>query len=205
MQFFKLKTQLNDFLVFSIKDIEKIDPDFHSQRLSEWQVKGYIKRITKEYYVFSDLEINESVLFLIANKIYHPSYISFEVAFSYYNLIPESVYSITSATSQKTNNFQTDFSAFSYRRLKAKLLFGYRLVEYRNQSFRIAEVEKAVLDFFYLNAHLKTENDFVEIRFNNEEFRTLANIDKLKKYLNAFENKALEKRITRFLKYINYA
>ena len=205
MQFFELRTQLSDFLVFSTKDIEKIDSAFHSQRLSEWQAKGYIKRVTKEYYIFSDLEINESVLFLIANKIYSPSYISFEMAFSYYSLIPEAVYSVTSATSQKTNNFKTSFGEFIYRHIKPKLMFGYKLVEYKNQSFRIAEIEKAVLDYFYLNVHLKTENDFAEMRFKREEFKALANIDKLNNYLDAFENKALEKRVKRFLKYINYA
>ena len=205
MQFFELKMRLSDFLVFSTKDIEKIDPAFHSQRLSEWQEKGYIKKITKESYIFSDLEINESVLFLIANKIYSPSYISLEMAFSYYNLIPEAVYGVTSVTSNKTNNFKTDFGEFIYRHIKSELMFGYKLVEYKNHNFRIAEVEKAALDYFYLNSHLKTENDFVEMRFNSEEFKILANIDKLNKYLKAFNNKSLEKRIKRFLNYIDYA
>jgi predicted transcriptional regulator of viral defense system len=205
MQYFELKIKLKDFIVFSVHDIEKVDFEFHSQRLSEWQTKGYVKKITKEHYIFSDLEINESVLFIIANRIYAPSYISLEMAFSYYNLIPEAVYGITSATSQKTNNFKTDFGAFSFRRIKPNLMFGYKLIEYKNQSFRIAEIEKAVLDYFYLNAKLKTESDFAEMRFNGEEFKILANGEKLNEYLKAFENKALEKRVKKFLKYINYA
>ncbi|MEA2065469.1 MAG: hypothetical protein U9O66_04230 [Patescibacteria group bacterium] len=205
MQFFELKTRLSNFLVFSTKDIEKIDSEFHSQRLSEWQAKGYIKKITKEYYIFSDLEINESVLFLIANKIYSPSYISFEMAFSYYNLIPEAVYGVTSAASNKTNNFKTDFGEFIYRHIKSELMFGYKLIKYKDQSFKIAEIEKALLDYFYLNTRLKTENDFIEMRFNGEEFKVLANIDKLNKYLKVFNNNALEKRVKKFLKYINYA
>lgn len=205
MQFFELKTKLNDFLVFSVRDIEKIDLEFHSQRLSEWQAKGYIKKITKGYYIFSDLEINEQGLFLIANKIYSPSYISFEMAFSYYNLIPEAIYGITSATSQKTNNFKTSFGEFIYRHIKPELMFGYKLVGYKNNNFRIAEIEKALLDYFYLNTNLKTENDFIEMRFNGDEFKALANVDKLNEYLKFFNNKALEKRIKKFLKYINYA
>lgn len=47
-------------MVLSANDILKIDSDFHKQRLSEWQKKDYIKKITKGYYIFSDLEINES-------------------------------------------------------------------------------------------------------------------------------------------------
>jgi predicted transcriptional regulator of viral defense system len=205
MQFLELKTRLSNFLIFSTKDIEKIDSAFHSQRLSEWQEKKYIRKIKGRYYLFSDLEINESVLFLIANKIYSPSYVSLEMAFSYYNLIPESVYGITSVTSKKTNNFKTDFGEFIYRHIKSELMFGYKLVKYGNHNFRIAEIEKAILDYFYLNSHLKTENDFTEMRFDEKEFKALVDRSKLNRYLAVFNNKSLEKRMKRFLNYIDYA
>src|SRR3990167_6547201 len=41
----------------------------------------------------------------IANRLYAPSYISFEYAMSRYGLIPESVYAVTSATSRITRTF----------------------------------------------------------------------------------------------------
>jgi len=205
MQFFDLKAQLKDFLVFSIKDIEKIDPSFHKQRLSEWQEKGYIKKIRQGFYIFSDLAINEQALFLIANKIYSPSYISFEMALSYYGLIPESVYGITSATSGKTNRFKTSFGEFIYRHIKPELMFGYSLVEYGSHHLKIADIEKSVVDYFYLNSHLNTDNDFAEMRFNAEEFKEKADSQNLNDYLSAFSNNLLEKRVKKFLKYINYA
>ena len=89
MQYLDLKTQLKDFLVFSIKDIEKVDLSFHKQRLSEWQKKSYVKKIRQGFYIFADLEINEKTLFTIANRIYEPSYISLEMALSIYGLIPK--------------------------------------------------------------------------------------------------------------------
>ncbi|MFH1412700.1 MAG: hypothetical protein ABIG10_01585 [bacterium] len=205
MQFLDLQTQLKDFLIFSTLDIEKIDPEFHNQRLSEWQEKEYIRKITKEYYIFSDLEINESVLFLIANKIYSPSYISFEMAFSYYNLIPEAVYGVTSASSKKTNHFKTDLAEFIYHSIKPELMFGYSLVEYQGHYFKIAEIEKALLDYFYINSQLKTANDFIEMRFNIEEFKNRIDREKLIKYLKAFDNKSLEERINNLLEYIDHA
>lgn len=205
MQFLQLKDKLKDFLVFSTKDIDKLDDSFYTQRLSEWQRKGYIKKITKEYYIFADLDLNEQLLFLIANKIYSPSYVSLEMAFSFYNLIPEAVYGITSVTSQKTHTFKTDFGEFIYRRMKPELIFGYKLFEYKNQNYKLAEIEKTVLDYFYLNSHLQTENDFSELRFNAEEFIGRANRENLYRYLEEFKNKNLEKRIKRFLKYIQYA
>ena len=128
MRYLELKEQLKDFLVFSLNDIRKIEPSFHRQRLNEWQDKGYIKKIVNEYYVFSDAEMSESALFAIANKIYEPSYVSLEMALSFYQLIPESVYGVTSVTSRKTYEFSTSMARFSYRKIKPELMFGYRLV-----------------------------------------------------------------------------
>lgn len=205
MQYLELKTRLNKFLVFSSNDIEKIDPDFHSQRLSEWQAKGYIRKLTKEFYTFFDLEINEPVLFLIANKIYEPSYVSLEMALGMYNLIPESVYGITSVASGKTNRFKTEVGEFIYRHLKPELMFGYKLIEYQGQRYKIAEVEKAVLDYLYLNSDMKEKADFDGWRFNIDEFKKQADMQKFARYLGEFKNKRLEARAKRFIKFLNYA
>lgn len=203
MQYIEIKNNLKDFIVFSINDIFKIDKSFHGQRLSEWQKKGYIKKITKGYYIFADLEVNESALFVIANTIYQPSYISLEMALSYYGLIPESVYVITSATSRKRYTFRSPLAQFSYRQFKPRLMFGYRLAAYKNQNFKIAEIEKAILDYFYANPKIKTKGEFEELRINKETFKEKADIGKLNKYLAQFGNRALEKRVNKFIKYIN--
>lgn len=205
MQFLDLKTRLKDFIIFSIQDIEKLDPAFHKQRLSEWQKQGYIKKIRQGFYIFSDLEHNEQSLFLIANTIYRPSYISLEMALSYYQLIPEAVYEITSVTSQKTQKFETQLGNFSYRHIKPEFMFGYVLQRYNNHTYAIAEIEKAVLDYFYLHAHIQQAEDFDGLRLNSAEFTARANIGTLKKYLAAFHSQALVVRVNRFLDYMNHA
>jgi predicted transcriptional regulator of viral defense system len=204
MNYLGFKERLVDFIAFNLTDIRKIDAGFNLRRLSEWQGKGYIKMIRRGHYVFSDLQINESVLFLMANKIYVPSYVSMEIALAHYNMIPEAVYGITSVSSRKTNHFVTDFGEFIYQHIKPQLIFGYRLVSYRGHKFKIAEPEKAILDYFYLHAHLNMEDDFSGLRINGEEFKEQIDMDKLQRYLAAFDNKRLEKRINRFLKHINY-
>lgn len=204
MQFIELKEKLSQYAVFSLQDVKKIDKTFYRSRLNEWQNKGYIKKIRRGYYMFADQTLNESVLFFIANKIYSPSYISLEMSLSYYGLIPESVYGITSVTANKTNRFQTAIGEFIYRHLKPQLIFGYQIISVGAVSFKMAEMEKAILDFFYINAHLQTEADFAELRINAEEFKAKVDGEKLKKYLNSFNNKSLERRIIKFLKYINY-
>ena len=205
MRFIEFKEKLNNFIIFKLNDIRKIEADFNLRRLSEWQNKGYIKMVRRGYYIFSDLELSEPSLFLIANKIYSPSYISFEMAFSYYGLIPEAVYGITSATSQKTSSFKTKMGEFTYCHIKPELMFGYKLIKCKNHNFKIAEMEKSVLDYFYLNPQLKAEEDFDGMRFNSEKFIAESNKDKFERYLKIFNSRSLEKRTRNFLKYIGYA
>lgn len=203
MQYIEIKNNLRSFIVLSSNDILKVDPDFHKQRLSEWQKKGYIKKIAKGYYIFSDSEINESFLFIVANKIFEPSYISLEMALSYYGLIPESVYGVTSVASRKTYKFASPLGQFSYHHIKPELMFGYKLVNYQSHNFKIAEIEKAIIDYFYINSKLKTEGEFEELRINKGTFQEKVDVDKLRKYLAQFNNKALKKRVNRFIKYLD--
>lgn len=203
MQYLDLKTQLKDFPVFSIKDIEKLDSSFHKQRLSEWQKKGYVKKVRQGFYIFSDLEMNEQILFTIANRIYEPSYISLEMALSIFGIIPESVYGITSVTSQKTRNIKTPVGDFIYRHIQPELMFGYELREHDGNHYQIAELEKAILDYLYFNSKINDFESFEGIRFNILETKEKINVERFNKYLNAFNNKALARRAKKFLNYIN--
>jgi predicted transcriptional regulator of viral defense system len=202
MTYIDLKEKLRDYLIFSLADIRKIGADFDRRRLNEWQDKGYIKKIRRGFYIFSDSALSEPALFLIANKIYPPSYISFEMAFSFYNLIPESVYGITSATTKKTISFKSQIGEFIYRKIKPSLMFGYKLESFQNQNYKIAEIEKAVLDYLYINPQIQSDADFFELRFNSQEFLAKADMQKFNQYLKVFKNKSLEKRAEKFLEFI---
>jgi len=163
----EFKEALKAFTVFSINEIRKIDNNFHRRRLNDWQEKSYIKKIIRGYYIFSDLELSENVLFEIANKIHSPSYVSLQMALLYYHLIPESVYRITSLSTRKTYKYTTPIGEFSYRKIKPELFFGYDIVGYNGKSFKIASIEKAILDYFYFNPHI---SEFESLRINVESF-----------------------------------
>lgn len=205
MRFLDLRNQLRDFTVFGVGDIRKIQPDFDGRRLVEWQNKGYIKKIVRNYYVFGDLDLIEPALFVVANKIYAPSYISLEMALAHYHLIPESVYGITSATTKKTVDFSTPLGNFIYRSLKPEGFFGYAPIPYQKRNYLMAEPEKALLDYFYLNPSVTGDNDFSELRINREEFLRQLNQAKLEKYLQAFGSQTLTKRVLKFLTFIKHA
>lgn len=203
MQYLDLKTQLKDFPVFSIKDIEKVDLSFHKQRLSEWQKKGYVKKIRQGFYIFADLEMSEKILFTIANCVYEPSYVSLEMALSIYGIIPEAVYGITSVTSQNTKNIKTPVGDFIYSHIRPNLMFGYELREHDGHHYQIAELEKTILDYLYVNSKISDNESFEGMRFNVSEIKEKLNIEKFNKYLEAFHNKSLARRAKKFLNYIN--
>lgn len=205
MRFLDVRNQLRDATMFSLLDLRKIESGFDRRRLVEWQKKGYIKKIIRNFYVFSDQEITEPALFVIANHIYSPSYISFEMGLTHYHLIPESVYGITSATTKKTTTFHTSVGDFIYRSLKPELMFGYTPIPYQKQHYLLAEMEKALLDYFYLNPTLLGDDDFAGLRINRQELLAKINQEKLEKYLAVFDSPALKKRVLRFMEFIRHA
>ena len=74
---------------------------------SQWFIASYVKRglftkLRNGFYALSDAPRNH---YLIANKLYQPSYISFETALSYHKLIPETIYAVTSAAPKATSRF----------------------------------------------------------------------------------------------------
>ena len=202
MNFVSFKNSLRDFPVFSIADIRATHGDFDRRRLSEWQKKGYIQKIVKGYYIFSEVGIDENVLSVIANKIYKPSYISFETAMSHYRLIPESIYLITSASTRRTYLFETPLARFSYRTVKPALFFGYSLLP---GGIKMAFMEKAILDYFYINPSFRTDDDFSALRINKEEMLNRFEEERLTDYVHRFNQKRLSNTIKHFLLWLGYA
>jgi len=120
----------------------------------------------------------------IANHLYQPSYVSFEYALAYYGLLPEMPYAITSATTKPTRSFTVNSQTFSYRTIKKSIYTGYSLVKQDNQSFLIADQEKAYLDYLYFVYLGKNPpND----RLNSQAKRKI-NQKKIQHYLSLFKN-----------------
>lgn len=190
------------FPIISIQEITKSFPKFDKKALVNWQSKGYIQRIRNGYYVFSNSLKSEEFLFYTANKIYAPSYISFENALAYYGIIPEGVFLLTSATTLKTNYFKTSVGDFSYKKIKNALYFGYHLVQKNELTYKIATKEKAILDILYLSENIKSLEDFKALRWNKEILKTL-DFKQMQEYLTIMQSKALEKRVQLLISYIH--
>ncbi|PIU98336.1 hypothetical protein COS61_01920 [Candidatus Wolfebacteria bacterium CG03_land_8_20_14_0_80_40_12] len=115
--------------------------------LHRYKKQGFILQVKRGLYVFPDVLPPD---LYIANKIYSPSYISLEFALSYYGIIPENVYEITSVTTKATRRFETLGKIFSFRKIKKSAYTGYEIQKQGGLSFYIADAEKAFVDANYL-------------------------------------------------------
>ena len=203
MKYIDFNNAFKNRLLIDVREVRQIFPDFESRRFYEWQKKGYIKKLSRLFYVFSDRNINEAENNFIANKLLEPSYISLESALRYYNLIPEVVFLTTSVTTRKTKLLKTPIGDFQYRKVKEKLFFGYRIINAGQIAYKIADPEKALLDFLYLRSDIKSEGDIFELRINGESYREIIDQNKLKQYLGVFNSKALNKKIDKLTEILN--
>src|ERR1035437_1753003 len=166
MNYITFANELKNYPAFSLRDTEKLSGKVYYHRIAEWQKKGYIKRIANGIFIFAGEPLDEMHLYYLATRIYEPSYISLESAFAFYGFIPEAVYRITSVCSKKTSQFQQDNIIFTYRSINPRFNFGYILMKWKNVAIKIAEPEKAVIDYFYLNTELKSSEQIEGMRFN---------------------------------------
>jgi hypothetical protein len=185
--------------VFTRNDLALLGHKVLDYQFSLWVKKGYLMRLKKGVYAFSrdrDKLRGEGIAFLL----YQPSYLSLESALAWYGFIPEIVYAYTSVSARITRTFENAFGHFIYRHVKSELFWGYVEVKTDQGPYLLAEPEKALLDYFYLNlARINTEDDFDSIRLNEEEMGRSLNKDKFMRYLNAFGVKKMEKWARRCL------
>jgi len=204
MRFRDFEAQGKDLPIFNLNDVRKIAPGFHRQQLSTWHKLGMIKHFAGGYYLLPDTPVDETLLFMAANKLYEPSYVSLESALAYYQVIPETVLGMTSITSRKTKTYESTWGLFSYRSVKPLYMFGYRVVEFnRTRKFKMAVLEKAVLDYLYLNSNIHSSLDFEALRWNQSQLQQLKESEVLLKYLKLFNKKVLQNRVRLLMEYLN--
>ena len=153
--------------------------------LERYTKKGVFERVKKGFYIYKS---QPPSVFLLANKLYEPSYISFDAALSYHNLIPETVYGVTSATTKPTREFAWGQTIFSYRTIKKESFTGYGLVSIGEEAVLMADKEKAVVDFLY----------FVSLgeRRSNDRMKTEGlDREKLKEFAALYQRDSLEELI----------
>ena len=116
----------------------------------------------------------------LASSILSPSYLSFDWALSHYGLIPEKVFSITSASLniRKNKTFTNKFGRYEYSDIPASAFSeGLSYIENGDYMVKIATKEKAICDSLSKwrvvnSVKALKELLFVDKRIDEEEFST---------------------------------
>jgi hypothetical protein len=92
---------------------------------------------------------------------------------------------------------------FRYRTLKPDLFFGYALIQQGSKTVKIAEPEKAVLDFIYFNPSLRTPSEFGSLRINEDIFFQRIDLTKLDAYMKKYLQKTFTQRMNNLIGFLS--
>jgi predicted transcriptional regulator of viral defense system len=196
MDFRKFREKVKSMPFFSsdVAETFSASPQTLRNQFSRWKKQGLLVELKRGMYILGRGERQTTLSRpAVAAVLYQPSYISLESALSYYQMIPERVDTVTSISPKKTRVFHNPEGTFSYRNLQTSLNFGFSAKKDENGfPYFIAEPEKALLDYLYLNLGGldPKDGDFLErsLRLQN---RSLLNKKKLFSYARRFAVKKL--------------
>lgn len=112
-------------------------------------------------------------LFLVANHMWGPSYISLEAALSHWGFIPEKVFEISSVTTKTSKIFKTKVGRFSYKHTTIPYYsMGIKSIALSERQYiMIASPEKAICDKIVLTPGVLLRSKRQVIDFLIEDMR----------------------------------
>lgn len=129
--------------------------------------KGVIIRLAKGIY---ETDKNTGPC-LLASSILSPSYLSFDWALSFYGLIPERVFAITSASLglRKNKTFENQFGRYEYTDIPVEAFSeGLTYLENSEYAAKIAMKEKAICDSLCKWRVVKNVKELKELLFEDK-------------------------------------
>ena len=123
-------------------------------------------------------------------------------------MIPETIIQLTSVTTKKTARYENAIGIYTYQTITPRLFFGYQPLSitnsyYGGRIYTIATPEKALLDLLYLHPEYQTEDDFAQLRLDEDYLLYELNQARLNDYLQRWNSPQLNKRVKLLLKAYN--
>jgi predicted transcriptional regulator of viral defense system len=142
----------------------RLAPDSVWKAASRLAKRGLLSRVSNGVY------LNKLVRDASANDFLHVlnpnSYVSLESALNHWGLSTQSPVSLTCVTTGKPREYRTPEFAITLRSISEHLFWGFIEKQTRYAKYRIAEAEKALLDWVYLTLQsgLTPHLDEIELR-----------------------------------------
>jgi len=162
MNWIKLERILNErgvklFSPLELRRLLGISPVAVTFLVHRYARQSGLIKLRKGLYCLADHPPSDLAM---ANRLYAPSYVSFEYALAYHRLIPEAAYTVTSATPRPTYTVEAAGKRFEYHRIKQSAYTGYEPVRLDGDTVLLATPEKAVVDYLYfVSLNKKNLND----------------------------------------------
>ena len=131
-----------------------------TEKIRALEQAGQLIRLKRGLYVASNEAGGAAVdARICANHIYGPSYVSFQWALRWYGLIPEQVYTLTSATTKRSRTFENPLGRFTYQQVTVPYFsIGIQSVKSGNTSCLMASPEKALCDTILHTTYLPPQS-----------------------------------------------
>ena len=201
MSFWQLRNQFYDLICFNVNQVYAWKPDFEKNNLTRWVKQNLLVKLRNSWYSFPDYLKTPNIQNFVSNKIYSPSYVSLHSALAFYGIIPEAIVQTTAVSSLKKANFENMFGSFSYQQILPELMFGNEQKPFLNKhSLLFATPEKAILDLLYLYPQYNSEQEIIELRFDEEFMQEDLNVERLNEFTEKFQSKVLRSRVNLLLK-----
>jgi len=148
LNLFKKYAQIKVFHVNHLKLLSGLSDHTLRIALGRLNNKKIIARICRGFYANP---FNLPSLEEISGQIYPPNYISLESALSSYNILSQIPQTLTCVTTRLPRAFKTSFGIIEFRQIKNPYFWGF----INKNGYSLAEKEKALLDYIYLNTKNK--------------------------------------------------
>ena len=181
----------------SLLKVARIKTSQIELQLVRWVKSGRLLKLRRGLYVLGKpYRKIEPHPFLIANRLQRGSYVSFQSVLAYYDLIPEHVPVVTSATTGRPETVKTPMGSFIFRHLKASMFSGFKQVKIADrQQAVIAIPEKALVDMLYATAGSDSDGYIEELRLQNMESLSANELEKEAEATGSLKVKRAVKKI----------
>jgi predicted transcriptional regulator of viral defense system len=155
---------------------------------------GWFIRIKQGLYIVNDSitgQFQGDLPFLvISHCLFEDSYVSLAHALHYHKLVDQVPDTISSISDQSSKKFSYQSYTFKITKVKPDIYFGYHTISLQKRTIQIADPEKALLDYLYVDINFTTPKVFLEPIIKHPE---TINIEKLQEYALRFSSNVRRK------------
>lgn len=168
--------------ILTVSDLMSIFQDEYSEasahnRINLLSRAGWFRRLKQGLYLIIDSLTSRSQidvsLLSIANALVNNSYVSLSYALNYYQLFDQYSSTLVSITIAESKKYLFDDYIFRYSKVKDEMYFGFTDKIIDGKRVRLAEAEKALIDYLYLDKSFESASlVFEKLRDHAQEIDT---------------------------------